>query len=169
MSPWGQRVATVFLAFHLLMMAGSLLVDLPVGAAIRTLTGPYERFAGVYQGWDMFAPNAPRVTTWVEVEGRTAAGERVALPSISDDPDDRKINLRYLRRDKLGRNLAQTHRATLQRSAADRACAVSKAEGAPLRAVHLVALRRSTPTPGARRAGEAPILKRETLLERRCR
>ena len=152
MAPLSDRLrraaVNLFIVFHALMVVGSLANGTPAGTVIRTVTGPYERFLGIYQNWDMFSPNAPRESTWTEISGLTASGAIVPLPGMVDPPATSGLRTRYQRLGKLDRNLVKKERKAVRRGMAAWECRHYKGEDA-LRYVIFTEMKRKTPPPAA--------------------
>lgn len=100
-----RGLVSLFLVFHLCAVAGSLAKETRPGEIIRTITAPYEQLLGVYQSWNMFAPNAPKRERWMNVLGKTHAGTTQALPPLMGPRPDTPVEWRYRRAGKLERTL----------------------------------------------------------------
>jgi hypothetical protein len=146
---WRRAAGSALLVLHLSAVVASLLHGSPPGDLLRRWTRPYEHLAGVYQQWNMFAPNAPRATEWMEVVGLDPAGGRHPLPAVAGPPSG-EVQWLYSRRSKFERQLLGRGKGELRRGVAQWACAGAAAQGLPLAAVELWELRARTPPPAAR-------------------
>jgi hypothetical protein len=160
-----RGAGSVLLVFHLLAMLGSVLIGSPVGDAIRQVTRPYEHLLGVYQGWNMFAPNAPRSTQWMEVTAQVNgafAPEDVASMSGRPSP---LVKWTYSRRSKFERQLLDGGKRSLRAGLARWLCRSTEAELGQVSHVELWRVSMATPTPVERAPG-ATWEETRTLLER---
>jgi hypothetical protein len=133
---------SLFVVWHLLVSAGSVLKRNPVGAAIREVTGPWERLLGVYQRWPMFvSPGA--VTPILQLVGIDAEGGERVLPFLPGEPDPDGVIWVYERRDKLMRNAMTEKNDGLQASLVRYACD----SDASVVAVRLDRVARRSPAP----------------------
>ena len=163
-----RRVAVnLFIGFHALMIVGSLANGTAVGTVIRKVTGPYERFIGIYQNWDMFSPNAPRESTWTEISGLTASGAIIALPGMVEPPATTGVRIRYQRLGKLDRNLAKKERRAIRRGMTAWECANYTGEDA-LRYVIFTEVKRKTPAPADWQDGATRAEARREVERVRC-
>jgi hypothetical protein len=163
-----RRVAAnLFILFHLTMIVGSLSQSHPVGKAIRRVTGPYERLLGVYQNWDMFSPNAPRVSNWAEMTGLTRDGREVALPLIIGAPVESGFRWRYDRLGKFDRNVVKKERTSLRRGVAHGYCATYADQG-PFRFIRVEEVTRKTPTPAEWLEGKRRTDARKVVQQVAC-
>ena len=86
-------------------VAGVLALDhLPALQPVAAALGPARRGLGISQSWSMFAPNPPRSTFWLEVEGRRGARWH-PLPQPGSAPLQDGPRWRYSRASKLTRGL----------------------------------------------------------------
>lgn len=156
------------LLFHLLAMSGSVLIGSPAGDAVRRLTRPYEHLLGVYQQWNMFAPNAPRATEWMEIRAHVSgAAETHELAAMAGRPS-RAVKWTYSRRSKFERQLLGSGKRALRAGVAEWACRSAADLPGPASQVELWKVAMTTPQPAARADGQAWSESR-TLLERwRC-
>ena len=66
-----------FIGFHLLAITcWCLPFDTPPLPLFRGMVRPYFLWAGLFQSWDMFAPNPKRANTYIEAELRYQDGSR---------------------------------------------------------------------------------------------
>ena len=78
--------------------------DRPWARPLAELVAPVRRGAGLSQSWAMFAPNPPRHTFWLEVEGRRGSRwEALAQPGTT--PLEDGTRWRYSRANKFARGL----------------------------------------------------------------
>ncbi len=119
-----QRVLLLgFVAWHGLASVGSMANGTAAGDAIRTVTRAYERGLGVYQGWPMFAPNAPTGTFWLEFVGLDGRGNEVARwPVYGGEVDRDAPLLGYDRAHKLERTLGKDNRRPGRQALLRRGC-----------------------------------------------
>ena len=151
MSPLARGLTSVLLLLHLIAVVGSLAIGTPPGDLIRSASRGYERFAGVYQGWSMFAPNPPVTDRWMVITGRTPSGEWISLPPLMGERETAAIELRYQRAGKLERNLLSSSRKRALRDYAQWLC---RQHGVTRVRIEQVSQR--TPKPSARREGAEP-------------
>jgi hypothetical protein len=111
--------------WHLVVSVGSVFADVPVGQAIRTVTGPWEKLLGVNQGWPMFGV-PPRATRTLQFVGITADGRELPLPMFSGEPDPESIVWRYDRLGKLERNSLAANKKELLQGLIRAACRSSE-------------------------------------------
>lgn len=159
-----RLVVSFFLILHAAMVLGFLTRDTAPGGWLRDQLRPYESLAGVYQNWDMFAPNPPGVDLWMEVWAIDSEGQRAALPPIRGAREHAYVEWRYQRGGKLERNLLnRKRRRTLKAYARTRCEAVPGASQ-----IQIVSVRRRTPTPEGRLNGETHSFQRDDALVLTC-
>ena len=62
-----QAVISTFILFHLIAIAcWALPVNWPLVVGVRQITQPYMLWTGLFQTWDMFAPNPPSTNVYVK-------------------------------------------------------------------------------------------------------
>ena len=62
-----QAVISIFILFHLIAITcWALPVNWPLVVGVRQITRPYMLWTGLFQTWDMFAPNPPPTNTYVK-------------------------------------------------------------------------------------------------------
>lgn len=146
------------------MVLGFLTRDTGPGGWLRDQLRPYESLVGVYQNWNMFAPNPPGVDQWMEVWAIDAAGNKTALAPIRGERDQAHVEWRYQRAGKLERNLLnKKRRRTLKAYARTRCPLVPGTQK-----IEITRVRRHTPSPGERRDGETHTFQRDKELRLRC-
>ncbi|MEL6342111.1 MAG: hypothetical protein AAFV53_03190 [Myxococcota bacterium] len=158
-------LVSLFVVYHLVMIADSIGRHTTAGAAIRPWIVPYERTLGVYQNWRMFAPNPPRSYQWMEMTLTDAAGNTQPLPLLMGARPPRQLELRYQRAGKLERNLLSQSR----RKSLDRALRHLCTQHTDAKTITVTSAVQKTPSPAARRRGELLPIKRTVVKERRCR
>ena len=68
-----------FIGFHLVAITcWCLPFDTPPLPLCRSIVRPYFLWAGLFQSWDMFAPNPKRANTYIQAELRYQDGSRKA-------------------------------------------------------------------------------------------
>lgn len=66
-NPFRRMAVNVFILFHLVAVTCvALPVKLPVVSGVKELVAPYLRWTGLYQTWDMFAPDPVKVNAYVK-------------------------------------------------------------------------------------------------------
>ncbi len=163
-----RLVLAALIGFHGLAVVGSLARGTPPGDAIRQVTRPYEKLMGVYQNWTMFAPNAPRSTRWMRLEGQGEDGTWRALEPPAGPPPDVVLATRYRRLGKVERNLLDKRRRFARRSLIEWHCAREAGTGRPLRRVRVSEVTVRTPTPAERRQGLTHGPEVAAVEERSC-
>jgi hypothetical protein len=64
---WVRSAISVFILFHLVAITcWALPVNWSLVAGVREITRPYMLWTGLFQTWDMFAPNPPPTNTYVK-------------------------------------------------------------------------------------------------------
>ena len=64
---WKRRIISVFVAFHTVAFAiWTAPIELPGSAEIKRIIKPYLLFTGLFQAWDMFAPDPTRLNGHLE-------------------------------------------------------------------------------------------------------
>ena len=159
-----RALLSLLLIWHLVAVGAALALETAPGKAVRRYTRDYERLVGVYQNWNMFAPNPPQVDNWMQLTGTLASGEAVTLAPLVGARDDVWLELRYLRAGKLERNLLSEKRQKALQHFARQQCAQQPG----LVQVMVTHVKRRTPTPQARRGGEAPALSTQVVAEVAC-
>lgn len=162
--PIERILISLFLVFHLTMIADSIGRDTPPGRWIRPIIRPYERLLGVYQNWRMFAPNPPRVDQWMELEAAFPDGTVRPLPALIGAREPRLVELRYQRAGKLERNLLSNNFKKPLRRMLTHLCQ----QHPDARRVTVVQVSRRSPSPAARRAGDGPTIARKPARTVRC-
>ncbi len=148
-TPRERRLWTLLICLHLLAMAASLTKKTAVGAAVRSVTAPYERLLGAWQSWGMFGPNPPLGTSWLVVEGTTRSGAVVDLPApVGEKPFDR-TDWHYSRIQKVERNMFDKTNHSLRQGYAAWLCRTRSVDD-PLVEVRIRKDRHMTPAPGER-------------------
>ena len=142
-----RTLLSIAIVFHLLAVVGSLSYGTPVGDEIRTFTRPYEKLAGVYQNWNMFAPNPPKSAYWMEIVGFNEDGESQVIRSLVGPLPDRAIEPRYRRLFKLERTMLQKNKGLARKGLVQWLCAQDPA----LKKIKISRITLSTPRPLARR------------------
>ena len=171
MSKRAKIAWTVFLLWHGLVVVASVTKDTALGQTIRVVTKPYEQFLGVHQTWTMFAPNAPRESTWVEAIGVTTSGEKVSIGTFTGRPDAADLNLIYNRMGKFERNISKKKKGSLRRGYARGLCRLAAADGvADLDGISFVLFRSPIPPPEGRQVPrEQWPVQRHDYAVRSCR
>ena len=154
MSTRAKALWSIFLLWHGLVVLGSVMSKTPLGETIRLVTKPYEKFLGVHQTWTMFAPNAPRESTWVEAIGVTTSGEKIPVGTFTGEPVLDELRLVYNRMGKFERNISKKKKGSLRRGYARGLCRLARADGIEdLDGISFVFFRSAT-VPPSRRAAE---------------
>lgn len=115
MSRPAQVVLSLLVVFHVVASVGSVVVDTPVGRAIRTVTRPWEKALGVHQTWPMFG-SPPRATVTLRFVAVTADGAEREVAVLPGEPDPDSVVWFYDRGAKLERNAAEDKRDSLRES-----------------------------------------------------
>jgi len=165
MSPLGRALTSVLLLLHLTAVVGSLAIGTPPGDLIRTGSRGYERLVGVYQGWNMFAPNPPIVDRWMVVRGQDQSGDWVTLPSLMGAREAVFVEWRYQRAGKLERNLMTKSRRRALRAYGHWLCEVHDA----MVTVNVERHSQRTPAPAEARAGATATMESTTIRTQRCK
>ena len=171
MSKRGMAIWSVFLLWHGLVVVASVTKDTPIGQTLRVVTKPYEQFLGVHQTWTMFAPNAPRESTWVEAIGVTTSGVKVPVGTFTGAPDPSELNLVYNRMGKFERNVTKKKKGSLRRGYARGLCRMLAAEGiTDIEGISFVLFRSPTPPPSERDVprDQWPVIRHDYAV-RSCR
>lgn len=156
-----QRALALFLGWHSLAVLGSLGADTAPGAAVRRLTAPYERLLGVYQNWNMFAPNPPAITEWMEVEDTPRGGGAPTVhPGPHGPPPAGPVVFGYRRAGKFERTVMKANEKALRRAIIDARCARAAAAGAPLARVRFLRVSRPTGAPASAPLSRAEVHRR---------
>lgn len=103
-SPHPSILARVVLGVWLLVAAVLAADDLPALQPVAQFLAPARRGLGISQSWSMFAPNPPRATYWLEVEGRRGARWHT-LDQPGSTPLEQGRRWRYSRASKYTRGL----------------------------------------------------------------
>jgi hypothetical protein len=75
---WRRAVVNGVIIFHLMaIVSWSLPFDIGAKKLIDRLSGPYMRITGLWQGWDMFAPEPMRLRVHVEAQVTRRDGSTV--------------------------------------------------------------------------------------------
>jgi len=124
----------------------------------------------LWQNWGMFAP-APSSSSWLEFEGTTLAGKKVALEPLEPIPEAATFNWRYRRRNKLAMSALNKKRKSLHRGIAQYYCAQQQRHGVFLKKVEITRYKRHALRPGQARMDPQPA-QRDQVIEMgsfRCR
>lgn len=166
--PWrwtAYRVLlSLFLLFHGVTVVSSLARHTATGAAVRSVTRPYESLIGIYQGWTMFSPNPPRVDTWGALRMVDGDGQSHPLPAIWGAREDTTVEWYYRRAGKLERNMLLKSRRKYLRMYAQALCAADPRR----QLIEVDRVLRHTPTPAKRRGGAVPTVSQELVLRSEC-
>ncbi len=103
-SPPPPIAARLALVVWLVLAGIFALEDQPPVKPVARALAPVRRLFGISQSWSMFAPNPPRATYWLQVEGREDAHWE-ALPQPGTTPLEAGFRFRYDRANKLARGL----------------------------------------------------------------
>ena len=107
---WRRRAISAFLAFQLVAIASWCL---PINSLLndrwKQAIGPYMRWSGLFQAWDMFAPDPVKLNSYVDAQvtfrdgtSRTWAFPRMDRLGLADryfKERYRKFSTEYLRMD----------------------------------------------------------------------
>lgn len=159
-TPTSRRLLSAFLVFHLVAMGASLAKKTAAGAAVRTVTAPYERVLGIWQSWGMFGPNPPLGTSWPVVRGTTVDGQEVSLPALVGEKPFDRTDWRYSRIQKVERNMFDAEKGSLRVGYATWLC--RSWQGPALAEVRLGKQRHMTQKPGQR---TSPAVVKDLALE----
>lgn len=161
LSPLRRRVLSVGIVLWMVGSAASLGKATAPGRAVRTVTGPVERFFGVWQAWGMFGPNPPMGTSWFRVSGEDSLGQAVEVePIVGELPGEGTRGL-YERPVKLERSMLDRKNATLRRSYALWRCAQARERGEDL--FRVIMGKETTRTPRPRRLVADPAVERRVV------
>lgn len=159
-STWARRLLSAFVLWHLVSMGASLTKKTDLGAAVRQVTGPYEKALGIWQSWGMFGPNPPLGTSWLKVDGILAGGSEVSLPALVGEKEAQRIDWHYQREQKVERNMFDKSKESLRAGYAAWLCRTWQGPG-ELAGVRIRKERHMTPEPG-QRGGQVEV--RDILL-----
>ena len=166
--PWRvtacRLLVILFLSFHAVTVVASLTRHSAAGAAVRSMTRPYESLLGIYQMWTMFSPNPPVADTWAAVRAIDADGQPHPLPAIRGAREDVSIEWYYRRSGKLERNMLEKNRRKYLRMYVQALCAADPR----WQTIEVDRVRRHTPTPAERRNGAEPTVSQTVVLRSTC-
>ncbi|MCB9777891.1 MAG: hypothetical protein H6742_04955 [Alphaproteobacteria bacterium] len=113
-TPLVRGLLSLFVVWHLVSMGASLTKKTAPGAAVRIVTGPYEKALGIWQSWGMFGPNPPLGTSWLKVDGLRDDGSTVVLEPLVGEKDFDRTDLTYSRVQKVERNMFDAKKQSLR-------------------------------------------------------
>lgn len=119
---WGRVALSLCIVMHGLAGLANVTRESPAGAALRTMTKPWEKVLGVHQTWPMFV-SPPRATSWLTFTGIRADGTEEVLRPLDGEPDVSGVVWVYSRRGKLERNAVADKREYLRTSVVRAECA----------------------------------------------
>lgn len=157
------------MAWHGWAVVGSLGRERDWGKDIRTHTRTYEKALGIHQNWSMFAPNAPRSSIWMDVEGDAVWDEVLTIQPPLGQVLPGPIEWHYRRLGKLERLGLKKSHSDIRRALARTWCARMDARKETVTAVRFYQNWVTTPSPSKRRKGIEPEIKRKLRQEVRCR
>lgn len=163
-----RTLLTLAVLWHLLAGVAHYFRSTEVGRDLRKHTRDYERTIGLSQNWNMFAPNPPRSSIWLETQALTADGEWIDVPPVTVN-DDGPVRLRYWRGGKEERYLFTDEKKGLRRRKTEKICARFEAAGTPVVAVKYRRAWLRTPPPEDARAGKPAKLSGKDLEQYPCR
>ena len=144
---WGL---SAFLVFHLVASGASFGKKTELGAAVRTLTAPYERALGIWQSWGMFGP-PPGGSSWMMAAGLLPDGREIPLEPLVGELSYDRTEVHYDRVRKVERNMFDSDKAPLRRSVGEWLCRQQAERGQPLVSVRFWKEQDVTPSPRQRR------------------
>jgi hypothetical protein len=154
-------VLSLGIVLWMLGAAASLGKATAPGRAVRTVTGPVERFFGVWQSWGMFGPNPPMGTSWFRVSGEDGDGRPVEVAPIVGELPAAGVRGLYERPVKLERSMLDRKNDVLRRSFAMWRCEEARAEGRDL--ARVIMGKETTRTPKPRRLVAEPDVERREV------
>ena len=166
--PIHRTLLMVAVLWHLFAGVAHFIRDTDLGRDMRKYTRDYERTIGLSQNWNMFAPNPPRSSIWLETEALTPDGEWIAVPPVTTN-DDGPVRLRYWRGGKEERYLFMDEKKGLRRRKTEKICARFEAAGTPVAAVRYRRAWLRTPPPADARAGKPAKRSSKDLEQYKCR
>lgn len=167
---WIVRIVVgLFLCVHGWAVIGSLARDRPWGQWMRAKTRPYESALDLNQNWSMFAPDAPRHSRWMKVEGVLADGTTIDIQPPIGQPLPGPVEWHYRRVAKLERlGLGKKH-SDIRRVLTKTWCKEHRDAGVPLKKVRIHQYWQPLPSMKKRRKGTMPDVKSKLRQELRCR
>jgi len=163
-APDARLLVGVLAALHALTVCAALVARADLSDTPRAWVRPYESLAGVYQNWNMFAPNPPFSDTWMEVVAVGSGGKETALEPIHGARSDVAAEWRYQRAGKIERNLLSAKRKKWLKVYALGRCG----EVPGTRRVRVMRVSRRTPKPADRLNGETYLLQRDRAVQVKC-
>lgn len=166
--PWRRTAyrlfVILFLIVHGVTVVASLTRHSATGAAVRSVTRPYESLVGIYQMWTMFSPNPPVADTWGALRAIDADGQVHPLPAIRGAREHATVEWYYRRSGKLERNMLEKSRRKYLRMYVQDLCAAEPR----WQTIEVDRVQRHTPKPAERRAGAAPTVSQTVVLRSTC-
>jgi hypothetical protein len=164
----GRVLVSALVLIHLTASVANFFRDTDVGRDLRKHTRKYETALGLSQNWNMFAPNPPRSSIWLETKGLTENGDWIDVPRTTENASG-PVRMRYWRGGKEERYLFMDEKKGLRRRKTKRLCAHMEAAGTPIVAVKYRRAWLRTPKPEDARAGQAPKLSGKDLEQYSCK
>ena len=159
----------LYLMVHGWMVVGSLASDRDWGQWMRAKTRTYERALGIHQNWSMFAPNSPRSSVWMVVEGVAVWDEVIQIQPPLGGPLPGPVEWHYRRLGKLERLGVKKSHSDIRRVLARTWCQRMDADKQTLKKVRIHQYWQPTPTMAQRARGKMPAVKNKLRQEITCR
>jgi len=166
--PLRRVILSLAVMWHLLASTAHYFRSTDLGRDLRKYTRKYESALGLSQNWNMFAPNPPRSSIWLETKALLKSGEWIDVPRVTENADG-PVRLRYWRGGKEERYLFTDEKKGLRRRKTARICDRYEAEGVPVVAVKYRRAWLRTPKPEDARDGAAAKLSGKDLEQYPCR
>ncbi len=160
-----RRLISAFLLFHLVAGGASLFKKTAPGAAVRSITAPYERTFGIWQSWGMFGPSPPKGSSWMKAAGLTPDGRELALQPLVGELSLDRVEIHYDRVRKIERNMFDKKNHRLREATAQWLCRRSAEAGEPLVSVRMWKEQVRTPTPQQRQDPEHDVVRKVSSLQ----